>query len=51
MRYVLFAFFLAWVPTVFYIATRLLSSYVAGAIALLAVAWSVPNYASGMPSC
>ena len=50
MRYVLFAFFLAWVPTVFYIATRFLSNYVAGAIALLAVAWSVPNYAAAVPS-
>ena len=50
MRYVLFAFFVAWVPAVFYIASRFLSDYLAAAVTLLAVAWSVPNYAAAVPS-
>ena len=50
MRYVLFIFFVAWVPAVFYVAWRFVSDYAAAAIALLAVAWSVPNYAAPAPS-
>lgn len=48
MRYVLFLFFLAWVPAVFYVASRFMSDVVAAGITALAVAWSVPNY-SGVP--
>jgi hypothetical protein len=50
MRYVLYVFFLAWILAVFYVASRFLSDFVAGCIALLAVAWSVPNYAAAVPS-
>lgn len=50
MRYVLFAFFVLWVPAVFYIASRFVNAYAAGALTLLAVAWSVPNYAAAVPS-
>ena len=50
MRYVLFGFFVPWVPAVFYIASRFGSPVSAGAVTLLAVAWSVPNYPGPMPS-
>jgi hypothetical protein len=50
MRIVLFAFFVPWVPAVFYIASRFSSAYAAGAATLLAVAWSVPIYPGPMPS-
>src|SRR5437667_9188175 len=44
MRIILFAFFVPWIPAVFYVASRFGSVYSAGAATLLAVAWSVPNY-------
>jgi hypothetical protein len=50
MRIVLFVFFVPWVPAVFYVASRFCSAYSAGAVTLLAVAWSVPNYPGPMPS-
>src|SRR6266478_6366354 len=50
MRIVLFMFFVPWVPAVFYVASRFCSAYSAGAVTLLAVAWSVPNYPGLMPS-
>jgi hypothetical protein len=50
MRLALFAVFLAWVPAVFYIASRLTRPLMAGGLTLLAVAWSVPNYPAPMPS-
>src|SRR5579863_7528571 len=50
MRYVLFAFFVPWVPAVFYVASRFGTPWVAGAVTLLCVAWSVPNYPGPMPS-
>jgi hypothetical protein len=50
MRAVLFAFFLVWVPAIFYVASRFVSVYSAGAVTLLAVAWSVPHYPASMPS-
>ena len=50
MRIVLFAFFVIWVPAVFYVATRFASALSALAVTLLAVAWSVPNYSAPMPS-
>ena len=46
----LFAVFLAWVPAVFYIASRFVRPLAAGGITLLAVAWSLPNYSAAMPS-
>jgi hypothetical protein len=42
--------FVAWVPTVYYIASRLVRPTVAGAVTLLAVVWSLPNYTAPMPS-
>jgi hypothetical protein len=50
MRYMLFLFFLAWVPASYYVATRFVSAPVASAVTLLAVAWGPPNYAAAMPS-
>jgi len=39
MRYMLFLFFLAWVPAVYYVASRFVSPLAASAVTLLAVAW------------
>lgn len=50
LRIVLFAWFLAWVPAVYCVASRWASPLVAGSVTLLAVAWSVPNYAAAVPS-
>lgn len=50
LRYMLYLFFLAWLPAVYYIATRFVSAPVAGVVTLLAVAWGPPNYAAAMPS-
>ena len=50
MRYMLFIFFLAWVPALYYSASRFVSALPAAAVTLLAVAWGVPNYAAAMPS-
>ena len=50
LRYVLFAFFLAWVPALFSIARQFSGPWPAASITLLSVLWSVPNYAAAMPS-
>jgi hypothetical protein len=50
LRIVLFVAFLAFVPGLFLIALRFSSPMGAGLLTLLAVAWSVPNYFSSMPS-
>jgi len=50
MRFTLLLFSIAWVPAIFYIASRFGSAGAAGAVTLLAVAWSVPNYPGPMPS-
>jgi len=50
MRNVLFIFFVAWVPAVFYVASRFSPAVPAGVVTLVAVAWSVPNYPGPMPS-
>jgi len=50
LRICVFLFFLAWLPAVYYIALRFTSPIAAGAITLLAVAWSYPNYPAAMPS-
>src|SRR4051812_32907625 len=50
MRLMLFAVFLAWVPAVFYIASRMVRPLMAAGITLLAVVWSLPNYPAPMPS-
>jgi hypothetical protein len=50
LRCVLYLFFLAWVPSVYYAASRFVSSPIASIVTLLAVAWGLPNYAAAMPS-
>jgi hypothetical protein len=50
MRIPLFLFFLAWLAVFFWIASRIVSDCVAGAVALLAVAWGLPNYSAAVPS-
>jgi hypothetical protein len=50
LRIVLFILFALWVPCVFYVAFRFVPAVAAGAITLLAVAWSVPNYPACVPS-
>ncbi len=50
LRICVFLFFLAWLPAVYYIALRFTSAIAAGAITLLAVTWSYPNYPAAMPS-
>jgi len=50
LRIPLFVFFLAWIPAVYYVAAQFVRPVAAGAITLVAAAWSVPNYAASMPS-
>ena len=50
MRLALLAAFVVWVPAFYYVASRLVRPLAAGAITILAVAWSVPNYTAAMPS-
>lgn len=50
MRLVLFAVFLAWVPAVFYVASRLVRPLAAAGVTLLCVAWTLPNYPAPLPS-
>ena len=50
LRYVLYLFFLAWIPAIYLVASRFVSSPVASAVTFLAVAWSIPNYSAPMPS-
>jgi len=50
LRIILFAVFLAWVPAVFYIASRFSGALVSAFTTLLAVAWSIPNYSAAVPS-
>lgn len=50
MRLPLFGVFLAWVPAVYYLASRFVRQYAAAGVTLLAVVWSLPNYTAPMPS-
>jgi hypothetical protein len=50
LRLFLFVCFLAWVPAIYALAREFLSPWPAGAVTLVAVAWSVPNYTAAMPS-
>jgi hypothetical protein len=50
LRYCVLVFFLAWVLAVLYIATRFASPIPSAGIALLAAAWSLPQYPSAMAS-
>jgi hypothetical protein len=49
-RIMLFLFFLAWVPAVYRIALHFTDALGGGAVTLLAVAWSLPNYTAALPS-
>ncbi len=50
LRICVFLFFLTWVPALYYIALRFTPPVTAGMVALLAIAWSFPNYEAAMPS-
>lgn len=50
IRLVFFLFAMLFVPAIFAIAVRIVSSLAAGALTLLCVAWSLPNYVAGVPS-
>ena len=50
LRIILFAVFLAWVPAVYYIASRFSGALASAFTTLLAVAWSIPNYPAAVPS-
>lgn len=49
-RYMLYLFFLAWLPAVYFVACRFVSPPVASALTFLAVAWGLPNYPGAAPS-
>ena len=50
LRLMMFLFFLAWIPAVFFVAKEIVPDWLAGGLTLLVVAWSVPNYTVPMPS-
>jgi hypothetical protein len=50
LRLFLFACFLVWVPTVYFLARQFLGPWPAAGVTLVAVAWSVPNYPAALPS-
>jgi Dolichyl-phosphate-mannose-protein mannosyltransferase len=50
LRISVFLFFLTWIAAVFYICRRFVLPLSAGAVTLLAVVWTLPNYPAAMPS-
>ena len=50
LRLVLFAAFVAWLPAVFYVASRFVQPIAAMWVGFLAVVWSLPNYPTAMAS-
>ena len=50
LRLPLFGFFLLWVPAVYYIASRFGGPAIAGLVAALGAAWSIPQYSAAMPT-
>src|SRR6202043_2747596 len=50
LRICVFLFFLAWLPALYYVLLRFTSPITAGALTLLAIVWSYPNYPAAMPS-
>jgi hypothetical protein len=50
IRYMMFVFFLLWVPAVYYVASRFVSKPAAAGLTFLAVAWGPPNYTAPLPS-
>jgi len=49
-RMMLFVFFIAWIPALYWIASQFCRDWIAGALVFLATAWSVPNYSEAVPS-
>jgi hypothetical protein len=49
-RIVLFFFALLWIPALYFVARRFARPVGAGALTLLALAWSLPNYMAALPS-
>jgi len=50
LRYVLFGFVVAWIPALYYCASRFVRPLGAAAVTILSVLWTVPNYPAAMPS-
>ena len=50
MRYMIYGAFAAWVPVVYYLASRFVGPLGAGGITLASVAWTFPTYPAAMPS-
>ncbi|UCF18875.1 MAG: glycosyltransferase family 39 protein [Gemmatimonadota bacterium] len=50
LRIVLYLFFLAWLPALYYVARRLAHPLAAAAVVLVSVVWSLPNYSAPVPS-
>ena len=50
LRWTVFAFLIAWVPVVFWIASRSMRASAAALVTAVAVTWSMPNYFASMPS-
>ncbi|MFB3915986.1 MAG: hypothetical protein ACE14M_04615 [Terriglobales bacterium] len=50
MRWTVFLGFLAWLPAVFFVATRFASVVPAAGITVVAAVWSLPTYPAAMPS-
>ena len=50
MRYMMFLFFLLWVPAFYYSVSRFVSPLIASVVTVLAVTWGPPNYGAAMPS-
>lgn len=49
-RYELYVCALAWIPALYFIATRFVRSWIAAALVVIAAVWSLPNYAAPVPS-
>jgi hypothetical protein len=49
-RYMMYAVFAAWIPLVYYLASRFVGPLAAAGITLTSVVWSFPNYPAAMPS-
>jgi hypothetical protein len=50
LRLMVLAAFMAWLPSVYYIAARFVRPLAAGAVMTLAAVWTLPNYPAAMPS-
>lgn len=50
LRLMLFLFLIVWVPSIWYLASRIISPLCASFVTLLTVVWSVPNYPTPLGS-